>query len=195
MIKLNSLSKLVAVIACLASCSVSNAQEAVNLQEDGSLAGKVFVAENATEAIDAKITLTQAGEVVATADTDEQGNFSFQNIEPGSYDMMGVADPYVGSGSFDVAPYSEGGCSSCSMGLSTQAPEAVYDTCGAAPAQAFSASPCGGGCNSCGGGLGGGRFGGGGGGGLLGPRPLLRLGVIGGIIGIAVSDDDASPAN
>lgn len=202
MINLKPLTKMLAAAACLAACSVSSAQEAVTLQEDGSLAGKAFVAETAEKAADAKITLSQEGEVVGSVNADADGNFSFQNIEPGSYSMLGVSDPYVGQSSFDVAPFSSGGCSSCSMGLSSQPTETVYSSCGEAPAQSFSASPCGGGCSSCGcggagGGFGGGGglLGGGGGGGFLSSR-LFRLGAIGGVIAVAVSDDDdASPDN
>jgi hypothetical protein len=189
MINLNPLAKMFAAIACLAACSVSSAQEAVTLQEDGSLAGNAFVTETAEKASEAKMTLTQDGKVVSTVTADEEGNFSFQNIEPGSYEMLGAADPYVGQSSFDVAPYSDGGCSTCSMGLSAQPAEVAYSSCGAAPAQSFSAAPCG----SCGGG-GGGI---GGGGGLLSSR-LFRLGAIGGIIAVAVSgddDNDSSPSN
>lgn len=200
MINLNPLTRMFAAAACLVACSVSSAQESVTLQEDGSLAGKAFVAETAEKAAEAKITLTQEGQVISTVNADEDGNFSFQNIEPGAYDMLGVSDPYVGQASYEVAPYSTGGCSSCSMGLSSQPSEEVYSSCGAAPAQSFSASPCGGGCNSCGCGggggglLGGGGFGGGGGGFFS--SPIVRLGALGGIIAIATSDDDdASPEN
>ena len=196
MTMLNSLTKLFAVLAVVATCSVSNAQQAVTLQEDGSLAGNVFVAETAAKAADAKITLSQDGEVISTINADGEGNFAFQNIEPGAYDLLGSADPFVGQSSFDVAPFSSGGCSSCSLGLSSQPSEVVYDSY-SAPAQSFSS--CGGcnSCNSCGcGGGGGGLFGGGGGGGILG-SPLFRLGAIGGIVAIAVGDDDddASPDN
>ena len=205
MITLNSLTKLFAAIALLAGCSITNAQEAVvtkapqavTLQEDGSLAGNVFVAETAEKVADAKMTLTQEGQVISTVNADELGNFAFQNIEPGAYDLLGASDPFVGQSSFDVAPYSTGGCSSCSVGLSSEPTEVAYSSCSAAPAQSFSASPCGG-CNSCGcgGGGGGGLLGGGGGGGILGSR-LFRLGAIGGIVAIAVGDDDddASPDN
>ena len=194
--KLNPLTKFMAVVACFATCTAANAQEAITLQEDGSLKGKAFVAAT-DEAVDAKITLTQDGKVVETVTTDEKGNFSFANVEPGVYNMQGIADPYVGSAAVTVAPYAEAaGCSSCSScDLGMAAPEAAYSTCGSAPAQSF-AAPCG--CNGGGGGLlgGGGGSGGGlgGGGGLL-SRPLLGLGVVGGIVAIAVSDDDddASP--
>jgi len=200
---LNSLSKLFAVAAVVGCCSVSNAQEAVTLQEDGSLAGNVFVAATAEKAADAKITLSQEGKVISTVSADEEGNFAFQNIEPGAYDLLGSSDPFVGQSSFDVAPFSSGGCSACSLGLSSEPTEVAYTSYSEAPAQSFSASPCG--CSNtcgCGGGGGGGFFGGGGGllgggggGGLLSSR-IFRLGAIGGIVAIAVGDDDdASPDN
>ena len=202
--KTNPLTKLIAVVACFATCAAANAQEAITLQEDGSLKGKAFVATT-DEAVDAKITLTQDGKVVSTVETDEKGNFSFANVEPGVYNMQGVADPYVGSADVTVAPYvADAGCQSCNLGMTASAPEVAYSSCGSAPAQAFSASPCG--CGGGGGLLGGGGLGGGGvlgGGGLLGggggllSSPLVGLGVAGGIVAIAVSDDDddASPAN
>ena len=206
--KLNPLTKLMAVVACFATCSAVNAQEAITLQEDGSLKGKAFVAAT-DEVVDARITLTQDGKVVSTVETDEKGNFSFANVEPGVYNMQGVADPYVGSAAVTVAPHAAGSgcssCQSCNLGLSNAAPEVAYSSCGSAPAQAFSAAPCGcsGGGGFGGGGIGGGGFGGGGGllggGGGLFRSPLLGLGVAGGIVAIAVSDDDddddASPAN
>ncbi len=200
--KINPLSRLFAVVACVATCSAVNAQDAITLQEDGSLKGKAFVAAT-DEAVDAKITLTQDGKVVSTVETDEKGNFSFANVEPGVYNMQGVADPYVGSADVTVAPFAASSgcqsCQSCDLGMTASAPEVAYSSCGSAPAQAFSASPCG-----CGGGglLGGGGLGGGGGllgggGGGLFSSPLVGLGVVGGIVAIAVSDDDddASPDN
>lgn len=193
MIKLNPLTNLFAVAMCFAGCSISNAQEAVTLQEDGSLAGKAVVTETSEAASDAKMTLTQDGEVVSTVNADDQGNFAFQNIEPGSYQVLGAADPFIGQASYDVAPFSSGGCSSCSLGLSE--PTEAYSSCSSCSAQSFSSSPCG--CGGGGGfGGGGGLLGGGGGGGLLSSR-LFRLGAVGGIVAIAVSDDDddASPDN
>jgi len=183
--KFNPLTQFVAAVACFATCSVASAQEAITLQEDGSLKGKAFVAAT-DEAVDAKISLTQDGKIVSTVATDEKGNFSFANVEPGVYSLQGLADPYVGSADVSVAPFSGGGCqscSSCNVGFSSPAPEVAYSSCGSAPAQAFAAAPC-----NCAGG-GGGLLSGGGGG-----------GVVGGIVAIAVSDDDdddddVSPSN
>jgi uncharacterized membrane protein YgcG len=194
--KINPVYQLLAVVACFATCAAASAQEAITLQEDGSLKGKAFVAAT-DEAVDAKITLSQDGEVVSTVATDEKGNFSFANVEPGVYNMVGTASPYVGSAAVTVAPYAQdAGCSVCNMGLTEAAPEVAYETCGSAPA-----ASCGCGGGGVIGGGGGGYAGGGGGllgggGGLL-SRPLLGLGVAGGIIAVAVSDDDddASPTN
>jgi len=187
MTTLNPLTKFFAVLAVVATCSVTNAQEeafetlqdaketvavqdakeTVALQEDGSLAGNVFVAETAEKLADAKMTLSQDGQVISTVSADEEGNFAFQNIEPGSYDLLGSSAPFVGQSSFDVAPFETGGCSACSLGVSSQPSEVIYDSY-TAPAESFSASPCNA-CSSCGcGGGGGGLFGGSGGGGLLG---------------------------
>ncbi len=181
--KLNSLTKFIAVVAALTTCSAASAQEAATLSEDGTLAGKAFVVENTDEAVEAKITLTQDGKVVDTVETDEQGNFSFTNVEPGVYSMLGTSNPYVGQSVLDVAPPSQGSVGSVhQLGMTASTPQTVYQTFSSAPAQSF-------GGTSGGGALVGGR--------LLGQRPLLRLGVIGGIVAIAVSDDDddASPDN
>ena len=80
------------------------------------------------------------------------------------------------------------GCSTCSLGLQSTS-QAVYQDTPVYDAPVSACGSCGGGCSTCGGG----GFGGGGGiggGRLLGNRRLLRLGAIGGIVAIAVSDND-----
>ena len=174
------------------------AEKLVANTEDGVLKGKVFVdADGVEKPVNANVTLSSDGVVVDAVEADENGDFSFEGIEPGSYQLLGSSDGYIGGQAYDVQPYAGdvGGCSSCNLGLqSVEVPysEEVY----AAPASA-----CGSSCGSCGGGGGGGGLfsGGGGGGGLLGNRRLLALGAAGGIIAVAVSDDDddndASPTN
>lgn len=153
--------------------------------QDGVLRGNVFKEENGEKTpVSAKMTLTSEGVVVDSVEADEEGSFAFEGIEPGSYQLLGSADGYVGGQAYDVQPYAgaAGGCSSCSLGLqSYEAPytPAVYQ----APASA-----CGSACGGCAGGGGGGLLGGGGG--LLNGRRLLALGAAGGIIAIATSDDD-----
>jgi len=199
--------KTLSFLGCAAAilCSQSNAQEAeqaattpaveatkalVANTEDGVLKGNVFTTDEGVKTpISAKVTLSSDGVVVDTVEADETGSFAFQGIEPGSYQLLGSADGFVGGQAFDVQPFAGsvdgGGCSACSLGLqSVEAPfqETVYQ----APA---SACGCNTGCSACGGGGGGGLLGGGGGG-LLNSRRLLGLGAIGGIVAIAVSDDD-----
>jgi hypothetical protein len=168
---------------------------AVTLDEEGKLNGNVFLKNEEKQPVDAKITLSHDGVVVDTVEANEEGVFSFASIEPGSYQMTGISDSYIGGQSFDVAPFGGSGCPSCDLGLSNGfSSDVMYDSYSAAPCNACNS------CNTCGGGglgsrLGGGGFGGGGfgGGGLL-SRPLLLGGITGGIIAIASGgDDEMSP--
>ena len=168
----------------------------IEVNEDGSLTGNVFkkVAGEETP-VDAKVTLTSDG-VVIDAVQAENGSFSFANIAPGAYTLTGMTQGYAGGQSYDVAPYAGTGCSSCNLGLqSTSAP--VYQDAPIYDAPVSACSSCASTCGSCGGGgFGGGGGGGGfGGGGLLSGRNLLRAGLIGGVIAIAVSDDDDASAD
>ncbi|MFK7769255.1 MAG: carboxypeptidase-like regulatory domain-containing protein [Mariniblastus sp.] len=153
----------------------------VKIDKDGQLVGKAFTKIEGKETpLEARVTLSNNGVVIDSVKANEDGSFAFTNVEPGVYQMFGSADGYVGGNSFDVQPFSAGGCSTCNLGMQSNV-GAAYDN--------FSAAPC----SSCGGGIGGGGFGGGGGG-LLGNRRLLRLGLIGGVVAIATGGDDASPA-
>lgn len=182
-------------VEAVASDSLAKAEKssvtAVSLDEEGNLLGNTFVAGEKTP-LEAKVTLANSeGVVVDTVVAQEDGSFAFTSITPGSYNMYGSAASYVGAQTYDVVPFASGssGCSSCDLGLSQQQP--VYETFAAAPCSSCSAapSPCG-----CGGGGGGLFSGGGGGAGGLFSNRLVRLGAIGGIVAIAVSDDDdASP--
>ena len=157
------------------------AVEKVETTADGSLAGKVFANVDGTKTpVDAKVTLSSEG-VVVDAVQSENGSFSFSNIAPGSYTLTGATAGFAGGQAYDVAPYSGGGCSTCNLGLQSTS-DIAYDS----PAVYNSPASA---CSSCGGG-----FGGGGG---IGGRRLLRLGLIGGIVAIAVSgdNDDVSPMN
>ena len=190
------------VPATQVSHAMAPAVEKIEINQDGSLTGKVYakVAGEDTP-VDAKVTLASEGVVIEAVQT-ENGSFSFANIAPGSYILTGSTPGFTGGQAFDVAPYAGTGCSSCSLGLqSTSAPiyqsSPVYD----APVSAHQGfAPATNGCNTCGGG---GGFGGGGGGiggggigggrlfgGGLANRRLLRAGLIGGVIAVAVSDDD-----
>lgn len=175
---------------------------AVSLDQEGNLVGIAFVnGEEKTPIGEAKVTIANAdGVVVDSVTADEDGSFAFTSIAPGTYNMYGTAANYVGAQTYDVLPYSSGGCSSCDLGMTTYAPQS-YDTFASAPCSSCAparVSSCGGGCG--GGGLfGGGGFGGGGGllggggGGLLGGSRFLRFAAIGGVVAIATSD--SSPDN
>ncbi len=172
----------------------------VKVDKEGKLVGKAFAEVDGEEKpLEAKVTLSSNGVIVDSVDASEDGSFAFTNVEPGVYQMFGSADGFIGGSTYDVQPFSTGGCSSCNLGLQADT-SVAYDTFSAAPC-----GSCGGGCGGCGGGIGS-RFGGGGigggggglfgggGGGLFGGSRLLRLGAIGGIVAIATTNnDDASP--
>ena len=169
--------------------------EKIEVNQDGSLTGKVYAKVTGEDTpVDAKVTLSSEGVVIEAVQT-ENGSFSFANITPGSYTLTGTTAGFAGGQSFDVGPYAGTGCASCSLGLqSTSGPvyqsAPIYD----APVSAYQSLGSGAGVGAGGGG---GGFGGGGGvgggrflGGGLRNRRLLRAGLIGGIVAIAVSDDD-----
>ena len=169
------------------------AVQKVALEKDGNLVGKVYaVVEGEKPPKNAKMTLTVDGVVVDVVEADESGNFAFASVEPGTYQMYGASDGYVGGGAVDVMPYSSAGCSDCNVGLNSYSSDIAYDSYGSAPVESFGSSTCGGGygAGSCGGGCGGG-------GGRL-RRGLIFAGVGLGIVGIAGGfdgNDDASPTN
>jgi hypothetical protein len=195
--------------------SVEEAQPIrVVLNEDGALEGRVFAMLGSEEApMVAKVSLASDGKTVASGETDVVGNFSFSDVEPGTYTMVGVSGEYVGdqvvvvtesseledeesegvytSLALQVAPvevYSDAAYAGVPMD-SFVAPVAECGTCGAVDT-----------CNSCGvssysacGGCGGGGIGGGG---IAGGSSLRRLALLGAAVAIpiAVSGGPASPA-
>jgi len=176
------------------------AVEKIEVNQDGSLTGKVFATVNEeNKPVDAKVTLSSEGVVIEAVQA-ENGVFSFANIAPGSYTLTGSAAGLAGGQAYEVAPYAGTGCSSCNLGLQST-DSVVHQSSPVYDAPVSACGSCGSACGSCGGGLGGGGFGGGGGVGggigrrLLGGRPLLRAGLIGGVVAIAVSDDDDDDAS
>lgn len=191
----------------------------VSISEDGKIQGQVFtMLDNEKAPLIGKVSLTDVeGESVATSDTDEDGNFAFQDVEPGTYKAIGVAGDYVGDTEIEVTE-SKGEYTSIPLAVAPAATAQLIDTYSSLPAASFSQSPavgyaggysvggcstcsgggshsygrvssCGGGCGSCGSCGGGGLFRGGGG------LNFRRLALIGGIVGIAVgvSSGPASP--
>jgi hypothetical protein len=181
------------------------------LDENGTLEGRVFAMVGSEEApMVAKVSLASEGKTVASGETDVIGNFSFSDVEPGTYTMVGVSGEYVGDQVVVVAANSEaveeevdGVYTSLALQV---APVDVYADASYAsvPMDSYAApvSSCGS-CNSCGGGVSVGSSysacgGGCGGGGILGGSSLRRLALLGTAVAIPVAlsgDDDemASP--
>lgn len=196
------LSAFAGCLAVLSLCSFASAQTTeeakisespqaiqVALDENGKLVGNVFTEKDGEKKpIEARITLTnEQGVVVDTVTADANGLFAFPSLEPGSYMMYGTSGSFFGSQPIAVQPVAAAAqCSSCNLGLSSGV---SYDSYASAPAASFGGGGCG--CSGGGGGLLRGRLGSGGG---IGGSRLLRLGLIGGVVAIAVSgDDDATP--
>lgn len=181
----------------------------VNLTETGALAGRVVTMLDSEETpVVARVSLNADGKTVATSTTDIVGNFSFDDVKPGAYEMVGVSGEYVGGQSIVVGEAVEGGESSVELRVTTAATSAVAPIANAplsaiAPVQAVgsscsscaapaasSCSSCNA-CSSCGGGFGGGI--GGGGTAFGGSSSLRRLLLIGGAVAIPVAIGGASP--
>ncbi|MEL7498269.1 MAG: hypothetical protein AAFN77_11710 [Planctomycetota bacterium] len=153
----------------------------ITLDTEGNLIGKVFADINGEKKpIEAKMTLIREGVTVKSVFADEKGSFSFGSVAPGKYTVSGSAANYVGLEPVAVVAPTPAAPLAQSNNFVLSSPS--YRN--VAPASS---------CATCSGGGGGGGFVGGGR--LLGGnRRLLRLGLIGGVVAIAVSgDDDASP--
>ncbi len=219
---LNTLTKAAALVAvCFIVSPVmgQTAQKSLTgattmLSADGKLVGNVSTTR-AGIVNNAKVSLVSQGKVIDSVKTDANGSFSFANVNPGPYQIVGSANGMVGAQALHVGPYTEAtNAAPASVILQTSNQEAVYDAYASAPVSSFSSAPVanyGSGCTSCsGGGLGGGyvagggggMFGGGLGGGGLGsrlgggllasPKGLLLLGGLAGGLA-AIDGDDASP--
>lgn len=191
------------------------------LSETGILSGMIIAPTSSTEGeiqnvANARVSLVSHGKVIDIVTADETGSFSFANVQPGEYQVVGSAEGLVGSQLFQVASFTKPATITApsTVMLQPASPQVTYDAFGSAPVAALSGScgtcgtpaPCNT-CNSCstgfgGGGSVGGRFGGGLGsrlGGGLGSRLggglLSRPGI--GLIGLAglagLDGDDASP--
>ena len=185
----------------------------VVLNESGALEGRVFAMLGSEETpMVAKVSLASDGKTVASSETDVIGNFSFSDVEPGTYTMVGVSGEYVGdqvvvvstasdledeasggvytSLALQVAPvdvYSDASYAGIPMD-SYAAPISECGSCGACDSCGVSSVSA---CGSCGGGVGGGI---GGGGGIAGGSSLRRLALLGAAVAIpiAVSGGDAA---
>ena len=187
---------------CFAQENVQEPSDAfkVSLTEDGQLSGHVFAMMDDEEApIAGKVALTADGKTISAIETDATGNFSFEDVKPGLYTMIGVAGEYVGDKVIEVTPFStDGEYTAIPLAVAPKMNAGgVFNSYSAMPMQTFSSAPVGtqyyggytaGGCSSgCGGG--GGRLFSGGG-------NFRRLAIIGGAVGIAVGvSGPASPDN
>jgi len=189
------------------------------LSADGQLTGNVLTAkaDKVTQVPNAKVSLVSQGKVIDSVTADASGNFSFANVHPGPYQLVGTAAGMLGSNALTVAPFAKSQpVTPGRVMLEPSAPQVIYDSYASAPVASLST-----GCNTCnacstcgGGGLGGGigsgygggigsRLGGGfgggsgfGGGRLLGGRGLFSprgLLIAGGLAGGLSAIDDASP--
>lgn len=170
------------------------------LSADGELSGNVLQssADEITQVPNARVSLVSQGKVVDSVLADASGSFSFANINPGPYQIVGAADGLAGAKALMVEPFVANQHSIPSdVVLHRSTPRVMYQTYSHAPVSTFTPQPV---TYSYGGGGGGGRlfggFGGGGLGGRLGggllrsPRGLL---VIGGIAGGLAAINDSSP--
>jgi hypothetical protein len=161
----------------------------VNLTEDGALAGRVVTMLDSEEApVVARVSLTADGKTVATGTTDVVGNFSFEDVKPGEYKMVGVSGEYVGGQSIVVGEAVEGGDSDFELRVSTAATTAVAPFASAPMSSYSPAVVSGGGCyaTTCGcgaGGIGASGFGAGIGGGGFGAGGGIGGGLGGGVLG------------
>lgn len=205
---------------CFAVDETNEAKEVikVSISEDGKIKGQVFtMLDNQKAPLVGKVSLTADGLTLSTSDTDDEGNFAFEDVEPGTYNAIGVAGDFVGDQEIEVTE-STGEYTAIPLAVAQTGTSGIYNSYSTLPASSFSAAPsvgysggysvggcstcsggshsfgrsvstCGGGCGTCGSCGGGGLFGGGSG------LNFRRLALIGGIVGIAVgvSSNPASP--
>lgn len=157
------------------SQSESKNETTVALDADGNFVGNVFAdVGGEKKPVEAKMTLIREGVKVKTVVADEDGSFSFGEVPPGKYKVTGAAASYVGMSPVVVAPSAAPVQESNNFILSSPS----YTS-----GSVMSYSPAYSGGGGGGGFVGGGR--------VLGNRRLLRLGLIGGIVAIAVGDDSS----
>lgn len=216
----------VGLLTAFSGAQASDADQSVvqvNLTEEGVLSGRVITMLDSEEApVVARVSLTADGVTVATLTTDVVGNFSFEDVQPGAYKMVGVSGQYVGGQAIVVGEAVHGVESDFELRVSTAATTTVAPFANAPMSSYSPASVSGSGyssaCSSCstcgsgggglggsgayssGGGLGGGSGLGGGrivGRGMFGASSLRRLLLVGGAVAVPVAlsgdDDVASP--
>lgn len=178
---------------------------ATSVSSEGDLGGSIFKAEGDEKVIvsEAQVSLVSQGKVIDSVKTDASGQYSFQDVQPGKYEVIGSSEGFVGSRLFDVSPYVQSQSYAPShVTLYSRAPEVIYNSYASTPVSTFSSSPIYSYSNVGYGGGGGGGFGGGfagrglggrlGGGMLRNPRSLF---LIGGLVGGLAAINDSSPDN
>lgn len=176
-----------------------------NLSADGRLQGNVKTAnaEDANQIANANISLVKQGKVIDSTVADASGQFSFANVNPGPYQVVGTAPGFVGSQAVQVGQFVQSQptpMASQPIIMHNAPAQAAYNAYSSAPVSSLSApaGPSFGYAGNGGGFGGGGRVFGGasrgfGNGRLLSsPRGLL---VVGGIVGGLAAINDSSPDN
>lgn len=140
------------------------------LTANGNLSGNVTSAKATVG--QAKVSLVSQGKVIDSVTTDESGNFSFANVNPGPYQIVGSAEGMVGSSALNVAPFADvASAAPAQVMLQGGSADVMYDSYSSAPVSSLSTCNACNSCNTCGGGgLGGGNGLGLGNGGGLGSR-------------------------
>lgn len=180
------------------------AQAAVaTLSVEGKLTGNVMMSNNdeMVQVPNAKVSLVADGKVIDAVTADGEGNFSFTDVKPGPYKLLGATDKLFGAQPINARTVSFAKPVATSrVVLSNATPSAIYQGIGSAPCGCSGGGGGGfGGGGFSGGGFGGGGFSGGGGGllrgGLGGSRRLFLVGGIATAIAVAVGDNDDDNAS
>ena len=117
---------LLAVPVTAQQADADQAAVRVNLTQNGALAGRVVTLLDSEDTpVVARVSLTADGKTVATSTTDIVGNFSFDDVKPGTYEMVGVSGEYVGGQSIVVGEAVDGVESSVELRVSTATTAAV----------------------------------------------------------------------
>ena len=127
------------------------------VSENGELAGSILKAagDRNVAVAEAQVSLVSQGKVIDLVKTNASGQFSFQDVQPGQYQVVGSASGLVGSQMLNVTPFNESQPPAPSqVTLHPTTAEHVYSNYSSTPVSTLSTTPA----QSYGGG---GRFGGG----------------------------------
>lgn len=152
----------------------ANPATTATLSADGQLTGNVITAnaDQITQVPNAKVSLVSQGKVIDSVTADATGNFSFANVHPGPYQLVGTAAGMLGSNALTVAPFAKSQpITPGRVMLQPSTPQVMYDSYSSAPVASLSS-----GCSSCNTCAGGGSIGGGYGGGIGSRLGGARLG-------------------